>query len=191
MASAGIKAEHISPVKPKQSHVGWLTLEDFQGPVIEAGGSMQFVMQWVTKVGEEALAQHLASSFEVKSDISYAKKDRMMEVLEQDSEHIFQLGDLGYTDQATTKGQPRLHTCVSLIDSIYKDGFVTQGDPLLIWKNPETFSQNSFWMAYVKGHARGCTALSMGITMMEKYKDADEVAAVGGGNLLESLRATA
>ena len=56
--------------------------------------------------------------------------------MEDDQEHIFRLVDMGFTDPATAKGQPRQHTFLSLVDAIYTDGFVTQGDPLQMWKKP-------------------------------------------------------
>ena len=40
-----------------------------------------------------------------------------------------------------------------------------------------------------KGHARACTAIAMAIIAMERFRDAAHMADVGGGNLLESLRA--
>ena len=81
---------------------------------------------------EEELAQRLEGFFEQKPDLSYAKKESLQ--MDDDKELLFRIWDLGYGDQSATKGQPRLHTCLSLLDAILTDGFVTQMDPWLIWK---------------------------------------------------------
>ena len=44
-------------------------------------------------------------------------------------------------------------------------------------------------MSFVKGHARACTALAMALIVMDHFPDAAALTAVGGGNLLESLKA--
>ena len=192
--AAGVKEEAVSPQPVRQKAQNgthpladsWLSLEDFVNPITNAGGCMQFILEHVQASSKEVLAQRLASFFEQKADLSYARKE-LLQI--DDSERIFRLVDLGFADQATTKGQPRLHTCVSLVDSIYTDGFVTQSDPLLVWKNPQTMAHGTFWMSFVKGHSRACTALAMSIILMDRYPDAAALVAVGGGNLLESLKA--
>ena len=185
---AGIKAECTSP-NPKHKDE-WLTLQDFQDPIRKSGGCMQFIMQHVEATPDEVLATQLASFFNVKVDLAYTNKDVMLSSpSDEDTEHIFRLGDLGYDDQATTTGQPRLLTCLSLIDSIFTDGFITQAEPLLMWRNPQTIAKNSFWMSFVKGHTRACTALAMAIILMDRYQNAEAVVAVGGGNFLESFKA--
>ena len=141
--AAGVKDEVASPQPVRQqpqngthpladSRLEMLSLADFVGPITEAGGCMQFVCDRVAKISEEVLAQRLASFFEQKADLSYSGKELLQ--MDDDKEHIFRLVDLGYGSQATTKGPPRLHTCISLCDSMYTDGFVTQSEPLMIWK---------------------------------------------------------
>ena len=95
---------------------------------------MQLVCNCVASSSEETLAQRLGLFFEKKCDLLYSNKDmlNMDDAIDQN----FRLRDLGYASQATTNGPPRLHTCLSLCDSIFTDGFVTQGDPLMIWKKP-------------------------------------------------------
>ena len=110
------------------------SLADFVGPIEEAGGCMQLLCNRVAKDSEEVLAQRLASFFEQKRDLRYSGKDLLQ--MDDDKEHIFRLVDLGYGSLATTKGPPQLHTCISLCDSMFTNGFVTQGDPLMIWKAP-------------------------------------------------------
>ena len=170
----------------QQDPATMLQLPDFAGPITQAGGSMQFISACVEASSDDVLAARLASFFEPKPDLSYAKKDSLQ--MDDDKELLFRLVDLGYGDATTTKGQPRLHTCLQLIDSILTDGFVTQLDPILVWKNPQMMSQNVFWLSYVKGHSRACTALAMSIILMDRFSDASAVIAAGGGNLLESLK---
>ena len=47
---------------------------------------------------------------------------------------------------------------------------------------------DSFWMSFVKGHARACTALAMAVIIMDHFPDAAAFDAAGGGNILESLK---
>ena len=176
------------PVRRTGEHPGeMLTLAEFVDPITEAGGCMQFICNHAAKVSEEVLAQSLASFFQQKADLSYSAKELLQ--MDDEEEHIFRLVDLGYASQATTKGPPRLHTCISLCDSMLTDGCVTQGEPLQVWKNPQTMQRACFWMSFVKGHARACTALAMAIIAMEHFPDAAALEAVGGGSLLESLKA--
>ena len=140
-----------------------------------------------SKSSKEILAQCLSAFFEPKADISHSQRDRLQP--DDDKEHIFTFVDLGFGDDATTCGAPRLQTSLGLIDAILTDGFVTQGDPLLIWKNPQTLKLDMFWMSYVKGHARACAALAMAVIVMDHFKDPYTMQAAGGSNLLESLRA--
>jgi hypothetical protein len=44
-------------------------------------------------------------------------------------------------------------------------------------------------MSYVKGHARACTALAMAIIAMEHFPNAAALRNVGGGHIVDSLRA--
>ena len=65
---------------------------------------MQFIQEHVQGSSEDALAQRLTSFFEQKADLNYSRK----ELLQMDGQElIFQLVDLGYADEATTKCQPR------------------------------------------------------------------------------------
>ena len=148
---------------------------------------MQLVRNYVANASEDELARRLASFFEQKAHVKYSKKELLM-MDDHDKEHIFRLQDLGYGSQATTKGPPRLHTCISLSDAIYTDGLVTQHDPLQIWKNPQTMEAEIFWTSFVKGHARACTALAMAIIVMEHFPTAAALEAVGGRNFLESFK---
>ena len=163
-----------------------LPLQEFLGPIERAGGSMQLVCDRIEKETEEVFAQRLAAFFEPKADLSYSSKENMQ--MEDDVEHIVRLVDLCYSSLATTKGPPRLHTCLSIADSIFTDGFITQSDPLLIWKNPKTMQHPYFWASYVKGHARASTALAMAVILMDNFPDAAAMERIGGANLLESLK---
>ena len=170
-----VKGEVVSPQPVRQrpqngphpradSRQDMLSLAEFIGPIEEAGGCMQLLCNRVAKDSEEVLAQRLGSFFEQRRDLSYSGKD--MPQMDDDKEHLFRLVDLGYASQATTKGPPRLHTCISLCDSMFTDGLVTQGDPLMIWKNPQTMQLAFFWICFIKGHARACTALAMALIVM-------------------------
>ena len=167
-----------------------LTRIDFARPKEAAGGVLQLLEEHVRdhcQSSKENLASHLSAFFEPKLDISYTDKEHLQ--LDDDKEHIVRLVDLGFGQDATTCGAPRLHTSLNLLDAILTDGFVTQQDPLLIWKNPETLKLDKFWMSYVKGHARSCTALAVAVIVMDNFKDPSALHAAGGSNLLESLRA--
>ena len=120
-----------------------LLLEELTGPITDAGGSMQFVADFVAKCGEKAVGERLTSFYGQEPDISYASKESLQ--MDDDREHIYQLSDMGFGPQSSTKGPPRLHVCVSLCDSIFADGFVTHSDPLMVWKNPQTMQCDSFW----------------------------------------------
>ena len=177
---------HSHPLASLEACLEMLSLEEFVGPIDQAGGSMQFVCNRIAKETEDVLAQRLSAFFEPNADLSYSSKESMP--MDDDKERIFKLTDLGYGSLTTTKGPPRLHTCLSIIDSMFTDGLITQNDPLLIWKNPQTMHLNSFWMSYVKGHARSCTALAVAIMLMEKFPDAATLKTAGGGTLLASLQ---
>ena len=159
-------------------------------PIECAGGPLQFLTEHLRdhcNNSKEILAQGLLAFFEPNADLAYSQRDRLQP--DDDKEHIFTLVDFGFGDDATTDGAPRLHTSLGLVDAIFTDGFVTQEDPLLIWKNPATFKLDNFWMSYVKGHARACTALAMAVIAMGTFKDPSTMQAAGGSNLLQSLRA--
>ena len=167
---------------------------DFVCPIQSAGGVLQLLEEHVRdhcQSSKENLASRLSAFFEPKIDISYTDKDQLQLDLcsYDDKEYIMRLVDLGFGQDATTCGAPRLHTSLNLLDAILTDGFVTQGDPLLIWMNPETLKLDKFWMSYVKGHARACTALAVAVIVMDHFKDPSALQAAGGSNLLESLRA--
>ena len=108
--------------------------------------------------------------------------------MDDDKELRFRLTDLGFSDATTTKDQARLHTCLQLVESILTDGVITQMDPILMWKNTQTLSKLIFWQSYVKGHTRACTASTMAIIIMQRFSHPDQLFAVGGGGLLESLK---
>ena len=164
-----------------------LPLTAFTSPIAEAGGPLQFLNEFVAQHSKELLGQRLTAFFEPKADISYSRKESLL--VDDDQEHIFRLVDLGFGDDATTCGAPRLVTCLNLVDAILTDGFVTQADPLQIWKNPQTMTLDQLWMSYVKGHARSCTALAMAVILMDHFQDPSALQAAGGSSLLESLRA--
>ena len=106
---------------------------DFARPIEAAGGVLQLLEEHVRdhcQSSKENLASHLSAFFEPKLDISYTDKEHLQ--LDDDKEHIVRLVDLGFGQDATTCGAPRLHTSLSLADATLTDGFVTQGDPLLI-----------------------------------------------------------
>ena len=130
---------------------------------------MQFILEAIAASSEDALAARLHASFKPKSD-------------------LFRLTDLGFSDATTTRGQSRSHTCLQLVDSILTDGFITQMDPILVWKNPQTLLKPMRWQSYIKGHTRACTAPVMAIIMMQRFSHPENLIAVGGGGLLESLK---
>ena len=147
---------------------------------------MQLVCNRVASSSEEMLAQRLGLFFEKKCGLLYSSKDMLN--MDDGLDQNFRLCDLGYASQATTNGPPRLVTCLRLCDSIFADGFVIQDDPLMVWKNPQTMQLHSFWMSFVKGHARACAALAMAVIIMDHFPDAAAFDAAGGGNLLESFK---
>ena len=81
-----------------------LPLTAFTSPIERAGGPMQFLSQH----SKELLGQRLMAFFEPKADISYSRKESLL--VDDDQEHIFRLVDLGFGDDATTCGAPRLVT---------------------------------------------------------------------------------
>lgn len=91
---------------------------------------MQFLNEQVAQCSQEVLCQRLFAFFELQAEINYSKEDQLQ--MDDDTEHIFRPTDLGFGQQATTCGAPRLHTCLSLINASLTDGFVTQGEPLRI-----------------------------------------------------------
>ena len=95
--------------------------------------------------------------------------------MDDDKELLFRLTDLGFSDATATKGQLRLHTCLQLVDSILTDGFITQMDPILVWKNPQTLLKPIF------GNPSKATrtALAMAILIMQRFLHPDQLIAVG------------
>ena len=180
-----IKDEIVSPPS-KRPRAEWLSLDDFVEPIKAAGGSMQLVCACINSSSEEQLAQKLSAFFEKMSDVSYSRKDVMLQ--DTDDELRFRLVDLGFNSHTTTKGPPRLVNCLSMLDNIYCSGFSTQLEPLRVWNNPKTMQLDSFWLSHVKGHLRATTALAMAITIMDNYLDAAAATRAGGGTLIESLR---
>ena len=180
-----IKDEIVSPPS-KRHRAEWLSLDDFVEPITAAGGSMQLVCACINSSSEEQLAQKLSAFFEKMSDVSYSRKDVMLQ--DTDDELRFRLVDLGFNSHTTTKGPPRLVNCLSMLDNIYCSGFSTQLEPLRVWNNPKTMQLDSFWLSHVKGHLRATTALAMAIIIMDNYLDAAAATRAGGGTLIESLR---
>ena len=108
-----VKSEAVSPQSVRQQPLAspvkiplagschdMLSLEEFKGPIEEAGGPMQLVCDRVANSSEEMLAQRLGSFFEQKCDLSYSGKDMLQ--MDDDKEQLFRLVDLGYANQATT-----------------------------------------------------------------------------------------
>ena len=86
------------------------------------------------------------------------------------TELVYKLSDCGISDACTSKGAPRLHTSLKLIDEILTSGYVTSGDALTAWPNPATEGYQYFWLSWVKGQQRSCTAVSMADICMDKYQ---------------------
>ena len=63
---------------------------------------------------------------------------------------------------------------MSLFDCIFAEGFSTQHDPLLVWKNPQAMEQDSFWLSFVNGHSRARTALAMAKAQLAARASAEQ-----------------
>ena len=143
---------------------------------------MQLVCACINSSSEDKLAQRLSDFFEPMSDVSYSRKDVMLQ--DTDDELRFRLVDLGFNSHTTTKAPPRLVNCLGMLDNIYCSGCVTQLEPLRVWNNPKTMQLDSFWLSHVKGHLRATTALAMAIIIMDNYLDAAAATRAGGGTLI-------
>ena len=53
----------------------WLSLDDFVEPIRHAGGSMQFIQEYIQKWSRDVLAQRLDNFFERKPDLMYSDKE--------------------------------------------------------------------------------------------------------------------
>ena len=190
------KEEEEDPMLPakkeeeEQQAAHPLSMEVFTEPLKAAGGPAQYILQ-ECRDGDAAtaMAEQLDIFFEKDPNLSYGIKD-MFYRAEGETEFIFRITDLGFSDESTTKGMPRLHTSLQLVDSILNGGFVTISDPILAWPNPKTKDSPYWWLSYVKGHARACTAIAMSIILYKKFKgDVNKLLEAGGQALLVTLRA--
>ena len=161
-------------------------MPEFMEPIKRCGGPMQYLLAYIAdKGGEAEFAKRLAAFFEPLPAVSYNTKE---DCEGSGVELIFRLGDIGYSDLCTTKGQPRLHTSLQLVDCIQAQGFDTQTDPLWIWTNEQTHTKSAFWMSFVKGHTRSCTVLAMAAIAMDHFATPDAMVDAGLGHLLGSLK---
>ena len=55
-------------------------------------------------------------------------------------------------------------------------------------RNDEQLQRAQWWVSWVKGHTRACTAIAMAIILMELYEDPQRAMAAGGDKLLKSLK---
>ena len=164
-------------------------MPDFTGPIKSSGGPMQFLVGHIAgKGGDAEFAKRLGKFFEPLPDAVYNTKADCAALANSSGDLIFRLSDIGYSDLCTTKGPPRSHTSLLLVDSIQTTGFETLGDPLVIWKNDRTHDQSAFWMSFVKGHTRGCTALCIAAIAMDHFESPEAMIDAGLGNLRNSLR---
>ena len=120
---AGVKLEMMPPgptqlplANPRRE---MLSLQEFLGPIEKAGGSMQLVCNRIEKETQEVFAQRLSAFFEPTGS-QLLQQGKMQ--MEDNKEHIVRLVHLGCVSLATTKGPHRLHTCLSIADSVFTDG---------------------------------------------------------------------
>ena len=162
----GVVKVELCTEKPK--------LSEFVEPLTKAGGPMQYLCN---KYPSDELQRQLGgrlNEFFKHDGIQYSSKsdlvsDEACNVLAP-KELIYKLSDLGIASICTPKGAPRLHTSLKLADDILSGGFVTIGDDLKAFPNPATQDHEYFWLSWVKGHQRACTAVSMAEILMEKYQ---------------------
>ena len=151
------------------------------------GGPYQYLhANMPTPAERNSFAQVLFKWLPEQDDTIYHHKLVIPAVDEEKRSEVgcicFHIAALGYCESCTTKPPPFEDVADELVDEIFKDGFVTSGDPLLVQQppelkptaeNPNGIGFEKLWdgdqngtlpphsLGYVKGMARSCTILTI------------------------------
>lgn len=175
----GVKVEAL-PLVITEANFREVALNACQKQLETFGGPVQYLKQHLGAHGSEkwmAFADQLSSAFPRRPDVAYLDGTVLPRVL--DESHVFRvsLWQLGFIDCCSSTKPPTFRvTASSLIDEYLTNSFLTAGDPLLLYQQPEELpaemqipespGQCYFWTHYLKGAARATSMLMLAHVML-------------------------
>lgn len=138
------------------------------------GNPVQYLKHYLGPEGNEKLVNfgnQLSTAFPRRADLSYLDGTLLPRVLEET--HVFRISlwQLGFLGCCSSKPPTFRVTAAALMDEYLTNTFLTAGDPLLLYQQPEDLpaemqipgfpGQCYFWTHYLKGAARASSILML------------------------------